>query len=283
MPVRPRPVAVLALALGALLLLAGCGGSGDTQATPASPTAAPGRTLTVVATTNVWGIGGERVAGPGVEVRSIIQDPAADPHSYESTPADAAAISRAPTSSSTTAAATTSSSSQLLDGDPAAPGARGRGLRAARRPARGERARLVRPDRGQGRRHPGRRPPRRPSSPPRRDALRQRATAFSGASTRRRRGSRRSARRRPARAWSPPSRSRTTCSPPPGVADATPPGVQPRPSRTRPTRRPRRSPRPTSSSAPAGQRAGLQPADRDPAHHRPARTRRRARVCRSST
>ncbi len=95
MPVRPRPVAVLALALGALLLLAGCGGSGDTQTTPASPTAAPGRTLTVVATTNVWGSVASAIAGPGVEVRSIIQDPAADPHSYESTPADAAAITNA--------------------------------------------------------------------------------------------------------------------------------------------------------------------------------------------
>ena len=65
------------------------------RATPASPTAAPGRTLTVVATTNVWGSVASAIAGPGVEVRSIIQDPAADPHSYESTPADAAAITNA--------------------------------------------------------------------------------------------------------------------------------------------------------------------------------------------
>ena len=96
MPVRPRPVAVLALALGALLLLAGCGGSGDTQTTPAPQAQTPGRTLTVVATTNVWGSVASAVAGPGVEVRSIIQDPAADPHSYESTPADAAAINLQP-------------------------------------------------------------------------------------------------------------------------------------------------------------------------------------------
>ena len=95
MPVRPRPVAVLALALGALLLLAGCGGSGDTQTTPAPQAPTPGRTLTVVATTNVWGSVASAVAGPGVEVRSIIQDPAADPHSYESTPAGAAAITNA--------------------------------------------------------------------------------------------------------------------------------------------------------------------------------------------
>jgi zinc/manganese transport system substrate-binding protein len=100
-PVRPRPVAVLALALGALLMLAGCGGgSGGApapapQATPAPQAPTPGRTLTVVATTNVWGSVASAIAGPGVEVRSIIQDPAADPHSYESTPADAAAITNA--------------------------------------------------------------------------------------------------------------------------------------------------------------------------------------------
>ncbi|GAA4764339.1 metal ABC transporter solute-binding protein, Zn/Mn family [Actinomycetospora chibensis] len=103
MHVRPRPVAVralVALALGALLLVAGCGGSGGTpapapQATPAPQAPAPGRTLTVVATTNVWGSVASAIAGPGVEVRSIIQDPSADPHSYESTPADAAAITNA--------------------------------------------------------------------------------------------------------------------------------------------------------------------------------------------
>jgi zinc/manganese transport system substrate-binding protein len=88
-------VAFLALVLGALLLAAGCSGSGDPQATPGSQAPAPGRTLTVVATTNVWGSVASAVAGPGVEVRSIIQDPAADPHSYESTPADAAAITNA--------------------------------------------------------------------------------------------------------------------------------------------------------------------------------------------
>jgi zinc/manganese transport system substrate-binding protein len=48
-----------------------------------------------VATTNVWGSVASAIAGPGVEVRSIIQDPTADPHSYESTPADAAALTNA--------------------------------------------------------------------------------------------------------------------------------------------------------------------------------------------
>ena len=76
-------------ALVALALVAGCGSSGDAAAS------APSGTPTVVATTNVWGAVASAVAGPDAQVRSIISDPAGDPHSYESTPADAAAISRA--------------------------------------------------------------------------------------------------------------------------------------------------------------------------------------------
>ena len=75
-------------ALTALVLVAGCGSSQDSAPT------APG-SLTVVATTNVWGSVASAVAGPDAHVTSIINDPAADPHSYESTPADAAEISRA--------------------------------------------------------------------------------------------------------------------------------------------------------------------------------------------
>ncbi|MDT7744048.1 MAG: zinc/manganese transport system substrate-binding protein [Actinomycetota bacterium] len=77
-------------ALVVLALVAGCGSSGDAAA-PAGGSGTP----TVVATTNVWGAVASAVAGPDAQVRSIISDPAGDPHSYESTPADAAAISRA--------------------------------------------------------------------------------------------------------------------------------------------------------------------------------------------
>jgi zinc/manganese transport system substrate-binding protein len=49
----------------------------------------------VVASTNVWGDVVAKVAGPGVQVRSIISDPNGDPHAYEGTPADAAAIGSA--------------------------------------------------------------------------------------------------------------------------------------------------------------------------------------------
>jgi zinc/manganese transport system substrate-binding protein len=89
MPTARRAALTAGGALVVLALVAGCGSSGDAGA-PAA-----GGTPTVVATTNVWGAVASAVAGPDAQVRSIIADPAGDPHSYESTPADAAAISRA--------------------------------------------------------------------------------------------------------------------------------------------------------------------------------------------
>ena len=85
-----RGGAVAALLAG-LLLLTGCGAG----SAPMSGDAEPGRTLTVVASTDVWGDIVSSIAGPGVQVDSIIKDPNADPHSYESTPSDAAALTRA--------------------------------------------------------------------------------------------------------------------------------------------------------------------------------------------
>jgi zinc/manganese transport system substrate-binding protein len=87
---RPR-VGLPAALLGAVLLATACSGSGDAPA----PAPGAGGPLTVVASTNVWGDVVARIAGPDVEVRSILSDPTADPHSYESTPADAAEISGA--------------------------------------------------------------------------------------------------------------------------------------------------------------------------------------------
>jgi zinc/manganese transport system substrate-binding protein len=89
MTVVRRVVLTAGGALAALSLAAGCSSSGD-AAGPATP-----GSITVVASTNVWGAVASAVAGPDAEVRSIISDPAGDPHSYESTPADAAAIGRA--------------------------------------------------------------------------------------------------------------------------------------------------------------------------------------------
>jgi zinc/manganese transport system substrate-binding protein len=68
-------------------LLAGCGSS-------ASPPAAGGR-LAVVAGENFWGDITRQIGGSHVSVTSIITDPNADPHSYETDPRTAAAINNA--------------------------------------------------------------------------------------------------------------------------------------------------------------------------------------------
>jgi zinc/manganese transport system substrate-binding protein len=84
-----RRVAVAALAV---LTVAGCGSG--TEAPAAAPPAQDAA-LPVVASTNVYGSIVEAVGGDRVSVDSLIDDPAADPHSYESTPADAAAVAKA--------------------------------------------------------------------------------------------------------------------------------------------------------------------------------------------
>ena len=80
----------------------GRGGSGGDRRLP-SCAAAPGivrRTSTrprptVVASTDVWGSVASAVAGDHATVTSILTSAVADPHSYEATPADAAAIADA--------------------------------------------------------------------------------------------------------------------------------------------------------------------------------------------
>lgn len=54
----------------------------------------PGAT-TVVASTDVWGSVARAVAGDHVPVKAILTGTAADPHSYQATPADAAALADA--------------------------------------------------------------------------------------------------------------------------------------------------------------------------------------------
>ncbi len=74
------------IALSALtaLTIAACGSQGDSA-----------RSAKVVATTNVWGSVATAVAGGHADVKAILTSDAADPHSYEATPADAAAIADA--------------------------------------------------------------------------------------------------------------------------------------------------------------------------------------------
>lgn len=89
MTVRSRTAvtALAGLTVGAIALT-GCSAGG-----PAAP--GPNDKIKVVASTSVWGSVVQAVGGDGVEVESIINDAGADPHSYESSPQDAAKISDA--------------------------------------------------------------------------------------------------------------------------------------------------------------------------------------------
>ncbi|AYA24949.1 MULTISPECIES: metal ABC transporter solute-binding protein, Zn/Mn family [Rhodococcus] len=78
-------LAAAAVACATALAACGTGTSG----------AADDDEISVVASTNVWGSIAQAVAGDRVEVRSLITEPNADPHSYEASPLDAAAISDA--------------------------------------------------------------------------------------------------------------------------------------------------------------------------------------------
>ncbi|WP_181772159.1 metal ABC transporter solute-binding protein, Zn/Mn family [Amycolatopsis pittospori] len=68
-------------------------GSGSQNAAAANP--AGGEKIKVVASTDVWGSVVTAVGGDKVEVTSIIHDPSADPHSYETTASDAIAAKNA--------------------------------------------------------------------------------------------------------------------------------------------------------------------------------------------
>ncbi|WP_214401854.1 metal ABC transporter solute-binding protein, Zn/Mn family [Pseudonocardia lacus] len=90
-----RPTGPLVATLAAVLTatLTACG----TDAPAGAPVDAPDQAelLDVVTSTNVYGAVVRAVGGDLVEVTSLIDDPTADPHSYESTPADAAAVAGA--------------------------------------------------------------------------------------------------------------------------------------------------------------------------------------------
>lgn len=83
----PRLLGLVSAAAALALVLAGCGG-GNTAGDS-------GGKVEAVASTDVWGSVLAAVGGDQVQVTSIIHDPAADPHSYETTPQDALAAQRA--------------------------------------------------------------------------------------------------------------------------------------------------------------------------------------------
>jgi zinc/manganese transport system substrate-binding protein len=93
MTIRSRTAAA-ALALGAAtaLLVTGCG-SGAAPG-PAQPADGTGK-VSIVTTTNVYGAVAAAVGGDRVSVTSLVDDPAADPHSFEATPADATKVADA--------------------------------------------------------------------------------------------------------------------------------------------------------------------------------------------
>jgi zinc/manganese transport system substrate-binding protein len=73
----------------AIAVLAGVSACGSSSATASSGT------ITVVAGENVWGDIARQIGGTHVEVTSVINDPDADPHEFESNPADAATLAKA--------------------------------------------------------------------------------------------------------------------------------------------------------------------------------------------
>ncbi|MFK0245311.1 metal ABC transporter solute-binding protein, Zn/Mn family [Amycolatopsis azurea] len=87
--------ALAVLALGATACASSdkaSAGSGSQNASAADP---GGEKIKVVASTDVWGSVVTAVGGDKVEVTSIIHDPSADPHSYETTASDAIAAKNA--------------------------------------------------------------------------------------------------------------------------------------------------------------------------------------------
>ena len=84
---RAGQAGALGVALAvAVLGLSGCGSGRDSGRDEA---------LAVVASTDVWGSVAQSVAGDDARVSSIITSGAADPHSYDASPSDAAAIADA--------------------------------------------------------------------------------------------------------------------------------------------------------------------------------------------
>ncbi|WP_070379746.1 metal ABC transporter solute-binding protein, Zn/Mn family [Rhodococcus sp. WMMA185] len=81
--------AVAGLSFATALALAACSSGG------ASDTSAADRPLSVVASTNVWGSVAQAVAGDNIVVTSIVNEPFADPHSFEATPSDVARLTDA--------------------------------------------------------------------------------------------------------------------------------------------------------------------------------------------
>ena len=75
----------------ALIALTACGSNPNDSASAA----AAGQPVRVVASTNVYGDIAQQIGGDHVQVTSIINDPSQDPHSYEASPQNQLALSKA--------------------------------------------------------------------------------------------------------------------------------------------------------------------------------------------
>jgi zinc/manganese transport system substrate-binding protein len=93
---RYTRLGLIPLGVAAALALSACGGSDPAGAgSSAAPSNAAAETLSVVASTNVYGDIVTQIAGDKVKVTSIISDPAQDPHSYEANATTQLALSKA--------------------------------------------------------------------------------------------------------------------------------------------------------------------------------------------
>ena len=96
---RSRWGSLAVTAVAGLMLLGACGSSDDNSSGSADKSSGGGKTVTVVASTDVWGdvvkqVAGD-LAGSTVKITSIITDPDADPHSYEANTQNQLALSKA--------------------------------------------------------------------------------------------------------------------------------------------------------------------------------------------
>ena len=85
----PRILPVIGITAGSALVLAGCGASDGDDAGAADDT------ITVVASTNVYGQIAEQIGGDAVTVTPIIDSAAQDPHEYEGSAQDQLLVSNA--------------------------------------------------------------------------------------------------------------------------------------------------------------------------------------------
>lgn len=83
------------LTIATALVLTGCSANSPTTGPTTEPTEEPFTGLTIVSSTNVWGDVAKSIGGDLVEVVSIIDSFAQDPHSYEASARDQLAVNDA--------------------------------------------------------------------------------------------------------------------------------------------------------------------------------------------